>query len=395
MFSVLISSVLLNYGFSNLYSSQVATKATGVWTDSSFSPGSGEFRTDDLDNYPLEPWLTYSKASAQHSLTLTSSTSNSSNAQIIRRTMAELLCFWDLSSSVPPPTDDAVTIEMLVEWKVTATAASTNANLAATGKGWYKKNDSYSVERSLSGVGNLSGLKSGSFKFSQTVRAFDILFGYENGTYTAEYERAFEPSVAYSKAAGVGRSATATGLSKIAPKITKWIFTSPASAQLDILEGSATGLPLGTSGLWVDCYTNNGVVVESNYWVDVNVDQEWSIFVDSSPAGVTYFTVKVNPENCLKKAYTVAVPTSGRPYLSISYSDFKFGDVNRDNVITQADIDLVQEAVGIPQSDPRWDTLDVSPTNPQTASSYDFNNSGSVDFLDVAMVSTNLGQVGD
>ena len=215
------------------------------------------------------------------------------------------------------------------------------------------------------------------------------------GLYDWDYTRTIANSIAYAKATGTGRSAFATASVNLSPKLTGFTFTGTSASSLDYIDCTATGFPSTEKFVWVDCFTNSGVVVDSSAWCDINSAAEWIVFVDSSPSGVSSFTLKVNPPDYLKKAYTVAVPSSGRPTLNINHSDFYFGDLNADNVIDQGDIDLVQEAVGISQSDPRWATLDVSSTNPHPASYYDFNHDGAVTSADVAYVSVNSGRTGE
>lgn len=76
--------------------------------------------------------------------------------------------------------------------------------------------------------------------------------------------------------------------------------------------------------------------------------------------------------------FPVPVPTGAR-VIVIDENFRKKGDVNRDGVVDDADLDILTEAFGSSPGDPKWDA------------EYDLNDDGIVDMRDIATAVRNYG----
>lgn len=156
-----------------------------------------------------------------------------------------------------------------------------------------------------------------------------------------------------------------------------------------VVPTSSSGGTNSSEDATVELYTSNNVLLSSGR--HVVSDPEGEIYVDSSgpqPAGT--YRLFLKPRNGLRKLTQFFFDGSSPHNLTVT---FKWGDINEDNIVSQADLDIINHWLGIESTSVDWTTMDefteYSPVD------CDLNDDLVVNGTDYAMALLNLGVVGD
>ncbi len=162
-------------------------------------------------------------------------------------------------------------------------------------------------------------------------------------------------------------------------------FEKVATSSAKTIEGTA---PLTTNlPLVFDVFSENNIL-ELNTVTICEADGTFWIPMDGLADGL--YHVYAKPFAGLRKRFDVLYTQAGLAGIVI---DFKWGDIDGDNRVTQSEVDFITAMIGMTKDHPDWESISLQYRRcPVDA---DIDRDGAITAVDLALALPNLGLIGD